>query len=210
MRKIILLFALFFFVVGTVWLYSIYKRGQVAWPEGWNYFQLISESMARHKPVENILEIDATVKTKESKKFLEEQAPYQLKKMYVHFFWVIVVLELMVAMMYVVSSIALLRMYPIGRLLVLWTLLLELWMKIAVVCYEKMISIPLKAVFKNHSIIDAYFLPNLHWTSAYSLYTSGLDFLLPMGQRFLGCYLVFLVFTFYLFSKDSMVKTFGR
>src|SRR5690349_10326496 len=108
MRKIVILFALFFFTVGSLWLYSIYKRGQTAWPEGWNYFQLMSESMAKHKglPQEDVLAVDATI-SKEANKSIESKMPYQLKEFYVHFFWVIVVLELLTAMMYVVSAIAL-------------------------------------------------------------------------------------------------------
>ena len=202
LRQITVIFALIFFVLGSMWLYSIYKRGEGSWPKGWNYFKLMGESFSSGKLAKD------KIQAKENSTL--RNLPRSIHKNYVRYFWVIVVMELMAAMLYVISAVALLRLYPIGRLLVLWTLLWELWLKIAVIVYEKSISLPIAQMFGTKNIVYSYFSPTDRWTSGVSLYMSGLDFLSSEGPIFLIYYFLFLIFTFLLFSRESLIKTFGR
>lgn len=197
-RSLTILFALLFFVIGSLWFYSIYKRGQQAWPTGWNYVELMKQ-----KPTTEV-----QVEVKQSR--LGWPMAFHLKKSHMQYFRGIVLMELLGALLYIASAIALLRLYPIGRVLVLLTLLWELWFKLAVIIYQKNVSIPLAKMFNNHNIIFKYFSPSSDWPSAYSVYMSGLDFLGPSGDMLVVYYMTFVFLTFALFSQESFIKTFGR
>jgi hypothetical protein len=194
-----MLFGLLFFVIGGLWLYSIFQRGQISWPTRWNYTQLL-------KPENSAAQAETRIKRQQAEQFM----PNRIRASYECAFRGIVIMELIAALLYIISAVSLFRLYPVGRILVLLTLLWELCYKLAVIIYQQNVAIPLSKIFKNHNIVFKYLSPQSDWTSAFSVYMSGLDFLGKDGEQFLFYYLTFLFLTFTLFSKESLTKTFGR
>ncbi len=120
------------------------------------------------------------------------------------FFWSIQMLEINVAIFYVLSGVFLLMRYVLARAVGLLTLSLDLLLKILVIGYMKFGAIPLSQLTHNPNLLQIYFMPSDKLHSFFSAIFSGLQFYSSMGVLYLVSEIAYFGFCFYLvFHKED-------
>ncbi len=119
-------------------------------------------------------------------------------------FWSIQMLEIYVAIFYVLAGVFLLMRYVLARAIGVLTLSLDLLLKVLVIGYMKFGAIPLSQLTHNPNLLQIYFMPSDKLHSSFSAIFSGLQLYSPMGVLYLVSELVYFGVCFYLvFHKED-------
>lgn len=173
-------FAIFFIVLGIVWLICIQMRWEEISPspvKSNSSIVSISNSTIVSPPVERV------------------RSPFA-KPYHDITFWTIGVIEVFVAIFYAVAGVFLLKRYVLAKFIVWLVLSFDIFLKTLVVLFMKFGAIPLSLLTHNENMLQAYFMPSENITNSFSVMASGLKIYFGGGFiyfcfilfYFLGCY----------------------
>ncbi len=180
-------FAIFFIVLGIVWLVCI----QMRWEE-------ISPSPVKSNS--SIASIsNSTIVSPPVKKV---RSPFA-KPYHDIAFWTIGVTEVFVAIFYVVAGIFLFKRYVLAKFIVLLVLNLDIFLKTLVVLFMKFGAIPLSRLTHNENMLRAYFIPSENITNSFSMMASGLKMYFGGGFIYFGFILVYFLGCYhFIYRRD--------
>jgi hypothetical protein len=173
-RRAVIL-GLVFLLLGLAWAVSIY----------WRCTRISPKPMkvpASYTELER--DIRATVR------YHVIHSPY-VKPYHVICFLAVAGLELVCCFFYIFSGIAVLRWYPLVKMWVWGTLVLDVVFKLLVAAYMQFCAVPLAALTKNKNILVSYYMPDSSVWSQISLYLSGLKVFEPAGWPYIFLYLFY-------------------
>lgn len=133
-------------------------------------------------------------------------------KIFVIQFWTIAGTEVLCALLFFVSGLALLRGYPFQRKLAAGALMVDIFLKALILTYHHYILMPLKPVFDDKNILFMYFTPDGSLTSKISLWISGVKLLQkgPSSLYYALFYAVFMAGVIYVVTCPKMKKHFDK
>lgn len=173
--RLVKIFSIFFIVIGVVWLACIQTR----WEE-------ISPS-----PVKSNSSIVSTSNsTMVSAPIKKVRSPHA-KPYHDIAFWTIGIVEVFVAIFYVVAGIFLFKRYILAKVIVLLVLSFDVLLKILVVLFMKWGAIPLSRLTHNENMLQAYFMPSEKMTHVFSVFVSGLQMYSKGGLIYFGFGLIY-------------------
>jgi len=176
-------FALVFILLGTVWLVTIYRRCVTIVPQT-RLVPSLREMLRPDRP-----EAAPEQPRETFKKFRSPHAKWH----YFTLFWVIAVLELIVAILFILAGLAVGRRYRKGARWVLAALLGDLVYKFLVGFYMYSHALPLAGLIRKPVSLVAYYMPDKNLFSGFSSFFSGIGFYPPQGNIINGIiYLVVL------------------
>lgn len=194
-RAVIIKFlGIFFIVLGITWFACIAIRCEEISPGSvFPRFASGSSSVTSNAQA-------TSPATREPEKFRSLQA----KPYHDIFFWSIQMLEIYVAIFYVLAGVFLLMRYVLARAIGALTLSLDLLLKVLVIGYMKFGAIPLSQLTHNPNLLQIYFMPSDKLHSSFSAIFSGLQLYSPMGVLYLVSEMVYFGVCFYLvFHKED-------
>lgn len=181
--------ACFFFLLGVLWLVTIYSRCQV--------ISLRTGGLSSGTTGYHFIKT-AGMFTGCSSGVL----PSSLL-----FFWALAALEMMCSFLYMISGFALLRGYKFCFRLGRSALWLDLFFKASTAAYMFGIAVPLQNALKNkQNVLLNYFTPDRSVFSDSSAFFSGLRFYYPALNFSLIIFFMYFLFT-YIFVKQRMEET---
>ncbi len=192
---IINFFAVFYFVLGVTWFFCIQVRCEEISPRPVFARAVMSASSASS--------LKPSVSVCEPVKFRSLHA----KPYHDMFFWGIVMLEIFVAIFYILAGIFLIKRYVLARVIVLLTLSLDVLLKGLVILFMKFGAIPLSRVTHNPNLLQLYFMPSDRPHSLFSAFVSGLQTYLAGGAFYFMGELFYFGFCFYFFFSQKTVDS---
>ena len=150
------LFAIFFIILGIVWLACIQMRWEEISPSVKN------TAISSGGSVTNALPI-ARVRSPFAKPYHDIS------------FWAIGIVEIFVAIFYVVAGVFLFKRYVLSKFIVLLVLTPDIFLKIMVVAFMKFGAIPLSHLTHNENMLQVYFMPSDTLYNSFSVIISGLQ-----------------------------------
>ena len=180
-------FAIFFIVFGIIWLVCIHMR----WEE-------ISPSPVKS----NSSTVSISNLTVVSPPIQKVRSPYA-QPYHDIVFWTIGIVEVFVAIFYVVAGIFLFKRYVLAKFIVLLVLSLDIFLKTLVVLFMKFGAIPLSRLTHNENMLNAYFIPSEKFSNSVSVLVSGLQMFSEGGLIYFGFILIYFLGCYhFIFRRD--------
>jgi hypothetical protein len=181
-------FAIFFIVLGIAWLVCIRMR----WEE-------ISPSPVKSNS--SLISISSSIIV--SPLIKRVRSPFA-KPYHDIAFWTIGVVEVFVAIFYVVAGIFLFKRYVLAKFIVLLVSTFDISLKTLVVVFMKFGAIPLSRLTHNDNMLQAYFMPSDNISNSFSVMASGLKMYFGGGFIYLGCMLFYFLCCYHFISRRDV------
>jgi len=196
----LMIFSFIFLVVGLFWLAAIYKRCETIYPIRKPPKKVFAPQVPPAPP--EVKEKDFVLI-----KFLSPHAKWY----HFVFFWSIALMEMGIALMFVLAAWAILRLYRRGWTWVYAALVGDVIYKAAVCLYLFLCAIPLARLTDNKNNMLTYYMPDRSIYSTVSSYLSGVKMYPPAGHLFAAfIYAAVLLGCFLYFSRKGVQERFVR
>jgi hypothetical protein len=191
----IIAFALLFCILGVLWLSVIYQRSLLFSGEKFSpYNQLYKQSVSTYQTIrKNVAYVSAF-----------------MAKACLILFWIIGALELVCALLYFLSGWALFRMYSFARELTIFSVSLDVLLKLLLSVYNSYIALPLQYALKNQNILTSFYVPDKSVISKLSCYLTGIKLVQPQAIFYVLGYSTFVCLVFYVFTRKTIVEQFNK
>ena len=200
-----IIYGVLFLAIGLLWLSVIYIRCDGYLPRK-KAQEEASHQKIQEQLTERLLEVEQMPMEHKRGFPLYKYVP----KMVVLQFWAIACWELVCALLFLLSGIALLRGYPVMRHYAIYTLIADIILKTLVVTYHYCLLIPLKTIFDGKNILFMYFTPDDGLLSKASSYLAGVT-LIQRGVFYYGFfYALFLIVSLGIFTHPKTKKYFQK
>lgn len=179
-----------FLAVGILWLSAIFIRsdGHLLW-----------KKTAQTKEYRNTGQyLTSRLQDLPIRKFLS--------KAFIVLFWAITFWELACALLYLLSGISLLRSYPFGRQLAIFTIVADMILKSLIVAYQQLVILPLRNVFGEANILLAHFAPDGSFASQVSIYLTGIKLIQPNALYYAFFYAILFIGLLYAIAQPKTRK----
>ena len=196
------LFGLFFLILGLLWLNTIYQRSRIL-------VSLKKVDITVKEPKITAADYQSLDKHMKSV-FKGTSSDKNLAAVYINTFRTIAIAELICSLSYIVTGIALFRVYRFGRLLVFLTILLDVLLKVLIVTYHNFILLPIQNYYKTTNILQFYFKPIMGKFSQLSDYLSGFKLIQSDYLPYAILFSLYVVGTLTFFSRPGVVHHFSK
>jgi hypothetical protein len=195
---VIKIYGSLFLAIGFLWLAAIYIRCEASSCEG-KARTVLSYQNLQQKLTQRLIREYPNAKTFPLHKYVP--------KMVIAQFWAIAVLELICALLVLITGIALWRGYPKKSHFVMVAITADITLKTLIVTYQRCLLLPLSKIFDEKNILMMYFAPDAAAVSKVSSYLAGIRLIQPGAVYYGTAYLIFLIVTFWFFAGPAARKS---